>query len=307
MIDGVGMVSAGAAGPTLVVCSTSNPAYTRLTEMFKPDSNGFVRFFTTVQEAVTALVTMDLVDGVGSRILVAPGSYAETVTIPRTVSNVTIQGLGGKGAAAIAPSTAAAKALVNSADDVTLINMDLAGNTSATSAVISSGSRLRLIGCKLEGVDTSGAALTLAPGSAAAVTAGTAGNCGDIEIDDCTFCWSKNGIELKASDYGVPTQVVIRQGTQFHNIDGTCILATPGAFGVGCVRNLEVTNCVFDRMEDGTKPSDFVKVDGAADTGVFSMNTFAIATNASADLKIGAGVLWVANLTEAGVSAARPA
>jgi hypothetical protein len=94
---------------------------------------------------------------------------------------------------------------------------------------------------------------------------------------------------------------------RFQNVSSTCVIGTPGAFGIDSVRNLEVTNCVFDRMEDGTKPSDFVNVNGATDTGVFATNSFAIATNAAADLKVGAKVLWVANATEAGFSVARPA
>ncbi len=32
-----------------------------------------------------------------------------------------------------------------------------------------------------------------------------------------------------------------------------------------------------------------------------------IATNASADIKVGAAIMWVANATEAGFSTARPA
>lgn len=306
-VDANGMVAAGQAGPTLVVCSTSNPAYSRLSEMFKNDSNGFVRFTNTISDAITVLTGgMQLVDGVGARILVAPGSYDETVTIPRTLQALTIQGLGGKGDAGIAPTTTAAKGMIIAADDVTLINLGVAGESTATAALISTGSRLRAIDCKFEGTDTSGSCVVLGPGTVAQVAAGTQGKSGDNELNNCTLCWSANGLELKASDYGAATQVLVKDCV-FHNISGTCILGTPGAFGIGSTRNLEVVDCVFDRMEDGTKPSDFVNVNDAADTGIFTGNAFALATDAVADLKIGAGVFWVANATEAGITAARPA
>jgi hypothetical protein len=263
------------------------------------DGLGTASPLATIQRAVNIALP-------NSVILVAPGSYAETVTIAHGAGPLTIVGLGNRGDAGIAPTTAAAKGLVNNSNDITLINLGVAGHSTATSALINTGSRLSLIGCKLEGVDTSGAALTTGPGSVAAVAAHTAGNSGDILVQDCEFAWSFNGLELKTSDYGTPTQIYVKD-CRFQNVSSTCVIGTPGAFGIDSVRNLEVTNCVFDRMEDGTKPSDFVNVNGATDTGVFATNSFAIATNAAADLKVGAKVLWVANATEAGFSVARPA
>lgn len=304
------VINANGYANQVVVMDAANPLFGSVSAIMPPSNDGFPRLFPTLQLAVDSGA---IVPYRGDEILVAPGVLDETVTIPGTNvltgtqnGGFKIIGLGGRGDCAVAPSTAGAKAVVNNADDVTIINLDMAGNTTATSALFSTGSRLRLVDCKVEGVDTSGAAITLAPGSVAQVAAGTAGNCGDVDLGNVEICWSKNGLELKASDYGVPTQVVMT-GARIHNVDGTEIIGTPGAFGIDSVRNLEVVDCILDRMEDGTKPSDFIDVNGATDTGLVTGCRIALATNAVADLKVGAGILWVANMTEAGVSTARPA
>lgn len=253
----------------------------------------------TIGAAVAIAQSLDV-------ILIVAGSYDEAVVIPRTIDGLTLVGLGNLGVVGIAPSTAGAIGLTYHADDVTLINVGVAGESTATHALFGSGSRFRAYNCKIEGVDTSGSAWGFGPGTVAQVAAQTRGNSGDIKCVNCEFAWSKNGIEFIASDYGVPTQVEIINPL-FHNIDGTEMLGTPGAFGIGSVRNLECLFGCFDNMEDGTKPSDFININTAFDTGIFRGNAFALATNASADLKIGAGIKWVANYTEAGSSTARPA
>jgi len=255
--------------------------------------------YATIQAAVNAASSGDV-------IVIGEGAYDETVTIARTLDGLTLIGQGNQGAIGIAPTTTAAVGLINNADDVTLINVGVAGESTAAYAAFSTGSRFRIYGGKIEGVDTSGSALVIGPGSVAQVSAGTAGNCGDVNLYDCEFAWSHNGLALTASDYGVPTQVYM-QNCRMHNIDGTEVLGVPGAFGIGSVRNLMVKNCLFEAMEDGTNPSDYVNVNDASDTGIFTANQFAIPTNAIADLKVGAGVMWVANATEAGWSTARPA
>lgn len=254
--------------------------------------------FATIQYAVDRRGPNDV-------ILVAAGAYDETVTISRGVGPLTIVGLGNQGDVGIAPSGLLARGMTNNEDDVTLINVGVAGESTADFALRSTGSRLRLVSCKLEGVDTSGAALGIGPGSVAQVNAGTAGNCGDVNLYNVELAWSFNGLAFVASDYGVPTQIFI-DGLRVHNVSGTEMISVPGAFGIGGVRNLMCTNGLFEAMEDGTNPSDFVAVNGTGDTGIITKCSFAIATNASADLKIAAGVMWVANATEAGWSTARP-
>lgn len=295
------LMGAGQAGKTFVVAAGTSDLYNKTIQAFIPDADGTLRTFTTVQGAVDAAAVYD-----NSRIYLMPGVYNETVTIARNNAGLEIVGLGARQSASIAPSTAAAKALIVNADNVKLVNLDLAGNTTATYAARITGNGCTAIGCKFEGVDTSGSALNFGPGSVAQVNAGTAGHGGDLKLIDCEFAFSLNGFELVASDYGAATQILMKD-CNMNNISGTEILGTPGAFGIGSTRNLHVIDNVFGRMEDGTKPSDFVNVNDASDTGLFSGNHFAIATNAAADIKVGAKVLYAANATEAGYSTARPA
>lgn len=255
--------------------------------------------FATIQYAVDRRGANDV-------ICVAPGAYDETVTISRGLGPLTIVGLGNLGDVGIAPSTVGARGMTNNEDDVTLINVGVAGESTADFACFSTGSRFRTYSCKMEGVDTSGAALGIGPGSVAQVNAGTAGNCGDVNLYNPEFAWSFDGLALVASDYGVPTQVFLSE-PRFHNISDIEIVGVPGAFGIGSVRNLIARDGVYDNMEDGTAPSKYVEVDNALDTGSFSGNRFATATNAALVLDIGAGVIWMANATEAGWSVARPA
>lgn len=285
----------------LVSSSQSDSNYEKFSSMLPSDPDGKQRFFsgaTAVQDAVTASE-----GGQGDVVALLPGSYDEAVTVPLAKWGLTIVGLGT--GASIAPSATAAIGLTINAQNVSLINLGVAGGTTATYALRATGNGLKAIGCKFEGADTSGSAVGFGPGSVAAVTAGTAGHGGDAKFLGCEFAWSYNGLALVASDYGAATQVEVKGGL-FHNLSNIEIIGVPGAFGIGSARNLEVTDSVFDNMEDGTAPSDFVKVDDALDTGIFSGNRFALATNAAANLKIGAGVLWVANATEAGWSTARP-
>lgn len=66
-------------------------------------------------------------------------------------------------------------------------------------------------------------------------------------------------------------------------------------------------NSIFDQLEDGTEPTDFILLADNGNTGIIAGNQFAIATNATAKLTIGTGIMWGPNGTEAGWSTARPA
>lgn len=241
----------------------------------------------------------------GDAILIAPGAWLESVTIPFGKS-VSLTGVGPRGSVAIVPQTAGAEGLLVNANDVTMVNVGVAAPTGGDYAVKVTGSRFRAYGSKFEGADTAGYAFGFGPGTVAEVAAFTAGRGGDCVLDDCEFAWTFNGLTLRASDFGAATQVLVRN-CWFHNTSNVALLGVPGAFGIGSSRNLNVEHCQFDRLEDGTKPADFVDVSTAFDTGLFADNYFALATNAAADLKIGANVYWSANKTEAGSSTARPA
>lgn len=239
----------------------------------------------TIQAAVDASASGDV-------ILVAPGGYDETVTI--TTGGITIVGLGGRGATFIEPTTAGAEGMqIAGVDDVTLVNLGVAGEGTASYALnLNDVSRFRAYACKFEGIDAGPAVLLN----------GTAdGQVGDALFRDCEFAWSAVGVLGDDSAYGFPTQVFL-DVCRFHNIVTACI-----SDGDASIVNLEVSDCIFDNAEDGTAPTDYVIVDGAASTGIFSGNRFATATNATGVLTIAAGIMWVVNATEAGWSTARPA
>lgn len=261
--------------------------------------------FNSALETIGAAVAMAKALDV---LCIMPGSYNEQIVIPRSVGALTIVGLGNQGDVGI-DATGLDRdptALNFHNDDLTLINIDIEGDIESSNAAIGDGSRFRAYNCKFEGATDGGSALSIGPGSVAAIGAGTAGRSGDTKLYNCEFAFSAIGLSLVASDFGVPTQVYI-SNPLFQNISNTEILGVPGAFGIGSVRNIECLFGCFDNMEDGTKPADYINVAGALDTGIFRGNAFALATNAAADLKIGAGIKWVTNYTEAGSSTARPA
>lgn len=243
----------------------------------------------TIQGAVDAAAAGDI-------IYISPGVYDETVSVSK---RLTLVGLGGRGAAYIEPSTAGAEGMQVTASDVTLINLGVAGHSTADYALnvngngaAKNGKRFRAYGCKFEG-----------PTGTVVLLNGDANyQATDALFEDCEFAWGGSGVIFDDSGYGYPTQIRIRR-CWFHNLTAVGVgLATGGG-----VANLEITDCVFDNAEDGTAPTDYIKVDRAGDTGIVSGCRFATATNAAGVLTIAAGILWVANATEAGWSSARPA
>ena len=250
----------------------------------------------TVAAAVALLAS-------GDRIVIAPGEYDEAITIPRTLNNISLIGTGGRGAAFIAPSTAAAVAVTNHADDVTIDNVGLDGNTTGA-GLINSGSRLRVYRSKLEGDDIACQMLVATIAQEAADTRGTAG---DILFEDCEFAWATTGLLLTGSDYGAVTQMTLR-GCRFHNHSAASIEESHGAGGGNTVhyRNLVIDSCVFDDAEDGTAPTKYVSLnDDNANSGIVANCSFPTAINSGLNL-VSTALHWVSNRHTGGVSTAQP-
>lgn len=240
--------------------------------------------YATIQAAVDAAVA-------GDTILIAPGGYDETVTI--AVANLRLVGAGARGSVFIEPETAGAEGMQVTADDVTLVNLGVAGDSAASYALnLNAAARFRAYACKFEGPD---ATVVLCDGTADAQVA-------DALFEDCEFAWGGSGVVFDDSAHGFPTQVFL-QRCRFHNLT----VAGLGLAASGGVVNLHVLDCVFDNAEDGTAPTDYIKVDRAGDSGIVAGCRFATATNAATVLTIADDILWVGNYTEAGVTAARPA
>jgi hypothetical protein len=227
----------------------------------------------------------------GDCIIVAPGQYDESVI--SGVNNLTIFGLGGRGAVFIEPETVGAEGMQVTSDDVTLINIGVAGESTADYALnLKGASRFRSYGCKLEGPD---GIIVLVDGTATGQTA-------DALFQDTEFAWGGKAMIFDDSSYGYPTQIYVKE-CRFHNI-------VTNMFGVnsgGLVKDLHVSGSIFGNQEDGTAPTDYILLSDNGNTGFIVGNVFATATNDAAVLTIGTGIKWGPNGTEAGFSTARPA
>jgi hypothetical protein len=229
----------------------------------------------------------------GDIAFLGPGAYNEgNLVIPATLTNVTFIGAGNRGAVFIEPSVAGDEGIQVLADDVTLINIGVADGGSGDYG-LSVGSqnvspdRFRAYGCKFEG---------------SAVAARLYG-AGDILLQDCEFAWANVGLQLRSNDIGFVTQAFI-QNCRFHNNATACLRQFANAQQVN---NLQLWNNIFDQLEDGTEPIDFILLEDNGNIGIIAGNQFALATNSAAKLTIGTGLMWGANATEAGWSTARPA
>src|SRR3990167_1249972 len=172
----------------------------------------------TIQAAVTAASAGDI-------LYIEPGSYNETVTVNK---RLTLVGLGGRGAAYIEPTTVGAEGMQVTADDVTLINLGVAGEDTASYALnVRAAYRFRAYGCKFEG-----------PTGTVVLLDGTATkNTADALFEDCEFAWGGSGVLFDNSYYGYPTQIRIR-GCWFHNMTAVGV----GLAADGGVVNLELTD-----------------------------------------------------------------
>lgn len=255
--------------------------------------------FATITQALTKAVAGDF-------IFVAPGQYDESPTLTRTThNNVTIVGLGGRGAAFIQPTTEDANGLTCHADDVTIVNLGCAGeDTTSAAALTVTGSRFRAYGCKFEqGLDQ----LVIGPGTVAQVSAGTEGKAGDCLFDDCEFAWGTNGVNITCTDYGGATQIFF-QNCRFHNLTASSFKETVGSGGSAAVMyfNLQIWNCIFDAAEDGTVPTKWLSLNGNnANTGVVSGCRFPTAINSGKNL-VSTKLIWTGNFHTGGISAAQP-
>jgi hypothetical protein len=237
----------------------------------------------TIQAAVAAASAGDVV-------CIAPGAYDETVVVNKSL---TLIGVGPLGSVFIEPSTAEAEGMQVTADDVTLVNVGVAGDDDGDYALnLHAVSRFRAYGCKFEG--TTGV-VVLVDGTATDQTA-------DALFQDCEFARGGSGVLFDDSAFGYPTQIRLVK-CWFHNLTAVGIGLAAG----GGVVNLEVVDSIFDNAEDGTAPTDYIKVDRDGDTGIISGCRFATATNEADVLTIAAGIMWVVNATEAGWTSARPA
>lgn len=252
--------------------------------------------YTTIQAAVDAATAND-------KIIIAPGEYDEIVSIPVTKSKLTIVGAGGRGSVFIAPSTANARAFTCRGTDVSMFNVGCEGDGTGGGALIL-GRRFRGISCKFEGGED---ALIVGPDAAADVTADGDGDGSDQIYDDCEIAWASNGIVIRGSDYGAVTQARFRRCWSHDCTDHLIDRTGAGATASILFRDLDIWMHRFLRNEDGTAPTSFVDLDtDNTNAGCISECVFAFATNEADVIALSDAVMFVANRTEAGITAARP-
>lgn len=262
------------------------------------------RPFATIQAAVDKAE-----DNVLGKVVIgiAPGAYDETVTIsrPETGAAMMLIGLGPRGSVYIEPSTEDAVGMVCDRDDVTLFNVGVAAedDTSATALTVT-GSRFRAYQCKFEGGANQ---VVIGPGTVAQEAAGTKGNGADGLFEDCEFCWGTNGLIVQCTDYGGVTQLYLRD-CHFHNLATKHITEVVGSGGAAAVTffNFVVRNCIFDDLEDGTAPTNYIDLNANnANTGVVAGCQFPTAINSGLNL-VSTAMHWVSNFHTGGVSTAQP-
>lgn len=275
-----------------------------------PGNNGssMAKAFSTIQRAVNVAV-----GSYGAVILVAPGSYNETVTIPRPTANsgseaLMIMGLGTRGSVVIAPAATDAGCVVNHADDVTLINIGMAANGAGTS-LTNTGARLRMQNCKLENqAGTTGICAIMLLGTTAERTAGTAGGGNDCRFLDCEFANAANGLRVTCTSAGALTDLML-DNCRFNNLVANGLYEFVGSGGAAATtfRGLLVRNCTFNRLAAGTEPTAGYVVLNAnnANTGMITNNSFPTAIAGAKNL-VSTAVIWASNYMAGGVSAAQP-
>ena len=252
----------------------------------------FAQSMPSVAAALNIAVTGDV-------IMLGPQRHQEgNLTLAAGKTNVTIIGMGNRGACYIEPANAGDEGLNVLADDCTLINVGVAGNATGDYGLkvgdnTTEVARFRAMGCKFEGP-------TGANPAAAVVLQQT----GDTILDDCEFAWNSNALLLASGASSFVTQTRI-QRCLFHNSTTVHIGAIGGAVQV-CV-DLWVLDNYFAEDEAGVAPTDFILLSDNANTGFITGNRFANPTNATGVITIGTGLIYNPNGTEAGWSTARPA
>jgi hypothetical protein len=255
--------------------------------------------FKTIGKAISVALPGDV-------ICIAPGTYAETVTIPRGAGPLTIIGLGAAGAVKIAPSTTNANALVVNSDDVTVQNISCVANGTGT-AMLVSGARFHPQGCSVSSSAGGGLGMNLIPGTTAQQTAGTNGSAANAFLDVVEFANLANGLALTGVDAGAVTGMLMR-GCRLHDITTDHIKEVVGSGGAAAATfaDIAIDGCLFGRDATGAEPTAYILLNGNnANNGIVTNCSFPTAIAGGKNL-VSTKLLWVSNRMTGGISGAQP-
>ena len=257
--------------------------------------------YASAQDAVDRAAAIDTIH-------LAPGDYTEALTIPVDKSNLTLIGAGRRGSVYISVA-GEVTVLTNNANGTRLINITLEGDETAGSlGLLNRGRGLRYITGRILNVTTC-AKFTM--GTPTEVTAGTYGDGSDTLCEDVEFSWATDGVDLvgvtdlvDVGDFPV-TQNYFRRCT-FHNLSNSSFKETPLGGAAQSFRDLEVSDCIFKRVEGGTEPTYYMKLDGSnSNSGIVTRCSFPTALAGVKNL-VSTSLIWVSNYHTGGISTTVP-
>lgn len=256
--------------------------------------------FTTLAQAISALQNTAKPGG----ILVSPGTYNETLTIPGgSGAPIFIYGMGNRGDVKIQGAAANANALTNNLDDVSLYNLRI-NATGTGEGCVSTGRRFNAYGAKFENTDGTGVGLELKCGTSAQQAAGTAGDSSDSGLWGCEIAWAAKGLLFTGSTDGLSVTEVRVDRCLFH--DGTDLVTETAAGAGNIFRNLWFTDCTFSRNEDGTEPAAYMLLNtNNGNKGMATRCSFPTALAGGKNL-VSTGFIWAANFMTDGISTGQP-
>lgn len=245
------------------------------------------------------------VAGSGDTIYIAPGTYAETVTIERGLT-LNLIGIGPWGSVKIAPTSTTANALVVHADNCLVQNLvcQCAATTSAVALTVT-GAGFRGITLRLAG---GAKQLVVGPGlvSEVSATVPTKGPGTDMVFESCEIASGTQGVVLTGTDYGPAAQIVLRR-CLFNRLTTSSIDETNSSGSASNqFRNLLVQDCVFEPAADGTEPTNYVLLnDSNSNTGVVTGGVFTVSLTSTKNL-VSTACKWVGCWHPAGISTGQP-
>lgn len=253
-------------GKTFLVCPTAHPNYQNLKELFVPDVDGTIRFFTTLVSALAATTASR-----GDVIYVAEG-YTDTITSATTlglsVAGVTVIGLGyGSLRPTITYTTAATARIAVSAANIKLSNLIFVANFAdvATAFLLTTAQDFEVSDCEFRDTDATHNFLTIITTTVAVVADGLKFNRNRLKILGTTAATTP----IKIAGTHDRVQINDNYITKAVLNNTSCVLA----HGALVVTNLEMRrNLVFSANTDSATGGFLITTSSTTNSGMVADN-----------------------------------